>query len=88
MDKLNMHKLNNKLVNTSWSQMLLRLNHGQLKFISLTFFRPFGEGSTIFFVIYFMINGLGYIKIAKFFRIPNWKSQKFPSYEYCNFAGS
>jgi len=51
--------------------MLLRLNHGQLKFISLTLFGPFGEGSIIFFVIYFMINGLGYIKIAKLFRIPN-----------------
>jgi len=52
--QVNLHKSNNKLVNESWSQVVLGSNHKQPKFIKL---RPLGGGTIIFPIVYFVIGG-------------------------------
>ncbi len=52
-NKLNLHKPNNKLVNTNWNQVVLKLIHYQPKLIWLTQPKPLWGGTIFLPIVYF-----------------------------------
>ncbi len=53
-EQVNLHNPN-KLINTSWNQVMLWFNDMQLKLIWFTWLGPLGGGIFFFSIIYFMI---------------------------------